>query len=180
METCDSYSIENKDRGMLLDDTGGQERMCQSFTGNGGTLEAVWFYLSSTGSPSGYMYCYIYAHSGTFGTSSIPTGAPLATSDALDSSTLSGEDQPAKFTFSGNEKIGLEDGTYYVAGIYYADGNYDTDYFEVSADSDGEHAGNYSYYLDSWTPVSAYDMCFRVYVDSPVEGRSYPLPPFRN
>ena len=52
----------------------------QSFTGNGGTLDSCVFELGKSGSPTGNAVAKIYNHTGTYGTSSKPTGAALATS----------------------------------------------------------------------------------------------------
>lgn len=52
-------------------------------------LASVEFFIRKQGAPTGNMRVNLYAHSGTFGTSSIPTGTPLAQSDFIDvASTL--------------------------------------------------------------------------------------------
>ena len=84
----------------------------QSFSVSvGGTLNSCAFYLFQDGSPTGYCYAKIYAHSGTYGTSSLPTGDALAVSDAVDVSTLDINGALKTFTFSGGNKITLSDST---------------------------------------------------------------------
>ena len=61
----------------------------QSFTGDGKTLSSVKFYARKVGSPTGNIYAKIFAHSGTYGTSSVPTGTELAVSGAVDVTTIS-------------------------------------------------------------------------------------------
>ena len=63
---------------------GGNPAVGQSFTGNGLILNSAEFYLKKKGSPTGNAVVKIYAHSGTYGTSSVPTGSALATSDNFD------------------------------------------------------------------------------------------------
>ena len=88
----------------------------QSFTGDGGTLNSSKFYLEKRELPTGNIVSKVYAHSGTFGTSSVPTGSALATSDNVDVSTL-GLLALVTFTFSGANKITLTNGTKYVVTV---------------------------------------------------------------
>lgn len=154
---------------------GGITQRGQSFTGDGGTLDKIKFYLSKYGSPTGSAYARIYSHSGTYGTSSIPTslgGTPptynlLATSDAFDVSTLSSTEMQLKeFTFSGDQKITLEDGTYYVLAISYTGGDTSNRIYIGADNSTLSHSGNYSSYNGwSWSYNSSYDIVFYVYKD---------------
>lgn len=104
----------------------------QSFTGDGFRVVGVIFNMKKTGSPTGNAVCKIYAHSGTYGSSSVPTGTALATSDALDVSTLSTTATDKTFIFSSSNKIQLDSGTYYCAVIEYSNGdasNYISTYY---------------------------------------------------
>ena len=81
----DSYPSSNYDQDQYL----GSNNFVgygQSFTTTGSVLKlsSCKFYLVKVGSQTGAMYAKVYAHSGTYGTSSIPTGSALATSDVLD------------------------------------------------------------------------------------------------
>jgi len=84
----------------------------QSFTcGFNCNLDSAKFYFSKGGSPTGNAYAKVYAHSGTYGTSSVPTGAALATSDAVDVSGLSAALNLKTFNFSGANRISLSAST---------------------------------------------------------------------
>lgn len=95
----------------------------QSFTNaNDITLDSCAFYLRKYGSPTGSCYAKIYAHSGTFGSSSIPSGSALATSEAFDVSTLTTSFQWITFSFSGANRISLSSSTYYVIIVTFNGG----------------------------------------------------------
>ena len=85
----DSYSENNISdyKGMQ---GGTDEGVGQSFTGDGGILTTAKFFLSRVGSPTGNMTAKIYAHTGTYGTSSELTGSALATSGTVDVTTIKG------------------------------------------------------------------------------------------
>lgn len=157
----DSYSESNRNT-----DTAGPNRG-QSFTGDGGVLNSAKFYLYKAGSPTGNSRAKIYAHSGTFGTSSIPTGSALATSDDIDISTFSTSQQLVTFTFSGANKITLDNGTKYIVVIEIDYTPSDPNYIWIGLDtSSPSHNGNYSFFSSgTWTPDSSIDMCFYVYKD---------------
>lgn len=138
----------------------------QSFTGDGGTLNSVTLGLQQSGA-SGNVNVKIYAHSGVYGTSSVPTGSTLATSDNVDITTVSGD---TSFTFSGANKIVLANGTYYVLVFEYSGAGSVT----LFAKNPGAHAGNTSYKpSDTWTELGTYDLYFTVYKDDPVVVDSY-------
>jgi hypothetical protein len=117
----------------------------QSFTGNGQYIEEVSLYLAKYGSPTGNITAKIYAHSGTYGTSSVPTGAALYTSDTVDIATLSTTFGLINFHFS---TIGiLNNGTNYVVTLSYNNGDANN-YLKVGLSdvSATAHDGNYCYY----------------------------------
>jgi len=158
----DSYSESNADNG------GTSAQQGQSFTGDGGVLNFSKFSMSKIGSPTGTAVVKIYAHSGTFGTSSVPTGSPLATSGTFDVSTLTTSSQLITFTFSGGEKITLINGTKYVVTLEISE--YISswpDYVVLDLDAFApSHAGNYSYVSgENWT-FGTWDLCFYVYKDA--------------
>ncbi|MEI7723484.1 MAG: hypothetical protein WCK09_00410 [Bacteroidota bacterium] len=70
---------------------------------------------------SGNFYAHIYAHSGTYGVNSQPTGTALATSDAIDLSTLGFNFALRTLTFSGANQITLTAATNYCLVIYCTD-----------------------------------------------------------
>lgn len=138
----DSYSESNYvDAVIKLDNVGAKATM-QSFTGNGKTLDSCKFYLSKTGSPTGNAVAKIYAHSGTFGTNSVPTGSALATSDNLDVSGVTGSFALYTLLFSGANRITLANGTNYCLVIEYTGGDA-SNYISSAQDSTSPtHAGN--------------------------------------
>jgi len=161
----DSYSETNVDAFYSI--SGTELSWGQSFNGLFGTLDKCKFYVKKTGSPTGNAIAKIYAHSGVYGTSSIPTGDALAISDNLDVSGLVDGDQLATFTFSGVNKITFVQDTKYVLVIYYASsagGNY----LSIGLDSSASSAdGNACEYV---TPTGweyfASDLAFYVYNDA--------------
>jgi hypothetical protein len=149
----------------------------QSFTGDGGVLNSVKFYLSKGGTITGNAFVYIYEHSGTFGSSSVPTGSPLATSDAFDVSALTTSATLITFNFSGANKITLSNGTKYVVTIQYTGGSWPSNYIAVGQEAiSSSHPGNICFYINSisrWGVDPETDVCFYVYADGP---SSSPLP----
>lgn len=119
----------------------------------------------ANGTETGDMYCKLYAHSGTYGTSSVPTGSALDTAAAIDVTTLPNvEWNPANlvettFTFSGGYE--MQSGLKYVFATNYGGDNW------VLAGWDGyapAHGGNMCYYNGStWEYDAAYDLVFEVY-----------------
>ena len=135
----------------------GATAMGQSFSaGVSGKLTSVHFKLKKSGAPTGTMTVKIYAHSGTFGISSV-CGALLATSTGIAVSSLTTTSTDTTFSFTGVEKIDLVSGTNYVVivdGVTGDAGNYvATGYFTASG-----YAGNLVYYNAGWLPSGTGDM----------------------
>jgi hypothetical protein len=172
-DIVDSYSESNKDSSENIY-SGNYPASGQSFTGDGGVLNSAEFLLGKNGSPTGSCYAKIYAHTGTYGTSSIPTGSPIAVSDAFNVANITGDYFSGlsleKFIFSGENKITLVDGTKYVVVFEYSGGDSSNYVFIglVGLDSSSPTAsGNKCYYYDeSWGYESDNDLCFYVYKDS--------------
>lgn len=140
----------------------------QSFTGDGQTLDSAKFYLKREGSPSGNVVAKIYAHSGTFGTSSLPTGAALATSDNVDVSTIgTGSYALVDFPFSGANRITLANGTKYV--VVWETSFTFPNYVHIGYDSTSPtHGGNFSFFSGGvWNVENTRDLLFYVYGVSP-------------
>lgn len=156
----DAYAETNQNDDAYLY-AGGQ---AQSFTSGGGRVSKVTFYLKKTGSPTGNAYAKIYAHSGTYGTSSIPTGSALGTSGALDVSTLDTSYANIDLTFTGANRVILTDGTYYVVTLEFAGGDADNRVNIGQDTTSSSHDGNDAYTDDPWTPEADNDLCFYVYV----------------
>jgi hypothetical protein len=84
-------------------------------------LDSVVFYLSKYGSPISDAYISIYAMTGTFGASGVPTGSILAESDPLDVTTLTTSHALKTFNFSGTNRITLSASTHYCIVLHHAE-----------------------------------------------------------
>jgi hypothetical protein len=150
----DSYHESNADYEMSLNGTfpdNVQSALGQSFRtpDNGKTrvLNYASFYLSRDADFEGTFRIDIYAHSGTYGTSSLPTGDPLASSDELDEGDVSSSSYALiQFPFTGDQKITLQPNTCYVAFLKQLTNNqYNGLLMKVDVTSP-THAGNFITY----------------------------------
>jgi hypothetical protein len=139
----------------------------QSFTAITGTLDSAKFLLQDLQAGStGSVYAQVYVHSGTYGTTSVPTGAPLATSTAVDVATIVNPVHPHNqlVTFSFDNTVWLTGGEKYVLVLRYEGA---TTNATVMGFHSGytEHPGNMSDYPASgpWTPFAPNDYIFYVY-----------------
>ncbi|HUV84164.1 MAG TPA: hypothetical protein VMV86_00560 [Methanosarcinales archaeon] len=163
IEIADSYSESNYSTQLYY--CSGTEKGSQSFTGKAGNLVSCKWYLRKYGSPTGNIVAKLYAHSGTYGVSSIPTGEPLATSNTIDITTLSTSLQLTTFSFEGAEQYLLVNGTYYCLVIEFSGG--DTyNCLKVGADrTSPTHSGNIAdYSYGNWDLYPNYDFIFYVYI----------------
>lgn len=119
------------------------------------------------GTVTGNLTAKLYAHSGTFGASSIPTGAALATSETFDVATLTASYLEYELSFGvvgGTAHYEMAASTNYVIAFEHAviDGS---NYVEIRGDgTDGNHAGNRAQLVSStWTPTAADNLDFKVY-----------------
>jgi hypothetical protein len=140
-------------------------RSGQSFTGNGEKLSRMAFDIHRLGTPPGTYTAVLYAHSGTFGTSSVGTGAALATSTTvLTPATLSGYFGWVFFDFDGT--FTLVNGTNYVMAIVATNAGDASNCVEMVVDftSPPSRAGNRcDYNGTTWTAQATYDYMTRVY-----------------
>ena len=132
----------------------------QSITGNGRDLKSLIAYVLKNGSPTGNAVAKLYAHSGTFGTSSVPTGSALATSDNVDVAALSGSYDNVTFNFP--TPYTLVDGTKYFITIAFSGGSSGNSLRWGLDNSAPTHNGNFAYYVSSWVALSTEDLIFSV------------------
>ena len=162
----DSYSESNYDIiGKLYSDV---PYYGQTFTNtNQCVLQSVKFYIYKVGSSTGNITAKIYALTGTYGTDGKPTGSVLATSGAIDITTLNTTPELKTFTFTGADKITLNASTYYCAVLNYSGGS-SIEYVAVGMDvSSPSHSGNRCLYTSgSWGGDNSFDACFYVYADA--------------
>lgn len=168
VQILDSYSESNWDSDLNVADAtiAGQ---AQSFHGASVVLYSAKFYLTKRGSPTGNIVAKLYAHSGTFGTSSIPTGSALATSDNIDVSTIPTSIALVEFLFTGANQYVMSAGVDYVIAVEYSDGSNGVNDVLVGRDvSSPTHAGNNSRLQSgTWNAFSTSDTIFYVYNQSP-------------
>jgi len=120
------------------------------------------FYIKKSGTPTGSAYAYLYAVTGSAG-SYIPTGSALATSNALDVSTLTTSYQLITFSFAS--PYSMSAGTNYIIAFQYTGG--DSSDYVVVGEGSTYNGGNGSYYLNSTWSVNPYQPCFYIYEVSP-------------
>jgi hypothetical protein len=136
----DYYDISNK----TGDFTFGEETnigVGVSFTGDGSQLNSIRIYLTNVSSV-GNIVCKIYAHSGTFGSTGIPTGSALAISNTVSLSSISTtRGSYTDFAFDGT--LTTTNGTYYFICLEY------TGYFEIAFDDAALTFPGTIAYLDS-------------------------------
>lgn len=164
MEIIDSYPIANRNIGYALNNT--YTKYGQAFTGKAGNLSASVWWGYKVGSPTGNMYAKLYAATGTFGTDAKPTGAALATSDAIDVSTLSGPMYALmRFYFHGSDEYFFTEGTKYIMTIEYDNGDASNRVIVGADSSSPTHSGNWSYYAGgAWGASNTNDFIFYNYI----------------
>lgn len=157
----DSYADSNFQNYVRIN--GSLDGHAQSFTGVAGDIINAKFKIAKVGSPTGNIVAKLYAHSGTFGTSSVPTGAALATSDNFDLADINTYYTSVTFTFSGGNQYTMSAATKYVIAIEYSSAT-STNYLKVGTDAQSPtHGGNRSQWNgSSWSAVSSSDMIFSV------------------
>ena len=172
----DSYTTANQDTGYSMKDlhpsnSADKSSVGQSFTSTGRwNITSVKFYLQETLTATGDAYAHLYAHSGVYGASSKPTGAPLAVSEAVAVSGIGAGLSLIEFTFNASNQYQLDPTqTYCIAYINPTAGDITgTDYITAGIDQSAPtHGGNIFYYANSaWSFTAGYDMIFYLYVDS--------------
>lgn len=161
--TIDSYSESNQDGTRNFNTGSGISGVGQSFTGDGNVLGSAQVYMRKSASPGGPIIAKIYAHSGTYGTSSVPTGAALATSEYVESASLSTTLSLVTFKFTGANQITLTSGTKYVLAIETTAGDPTNQVTIGTDDSSPTHGGNYVENDGAgYFAVNTSDVCFYV------------------
>lgn len=162
--------------GML---SGTRSAVGQTFKGKDAKAGLVSFYLGKYGSPTGSVYAKIYEHTGTFGTSGIPTGSPLATSEPIDVSSLTAYPDYDMETFDWEEPYQLEREKDYVVTCEYSGGDSSNLVFILTDDTSPSHEGNMVLYTTEWIASTSYAVDFTLSGEAgPREEKEYPLPAF--
>jgi len=154
---CDPYADQDTTRPI---GNGTITGVGQSFTGNGGTLANVSFFLSKTGVPTGNAVAKLYAHEGAYGIDSIPSGAALITSENLDVSAITGSLVDTRLDFL-NEVV-LTNAVKYVVTLEYDNGDVGN-YINIGDDTSAPaHGGNACDKTGTWAAVPGSDLKFYV------------------
>lgn len=136
----------------------------QSFTNgsNAQYLTRVRVNLKKTGSPTGNLTAVLYAHSGSLGTTSIPTGAALATSVNFDVSKLTTAYKEYEIAFTTQYEMAASTNYTIAFELPAIDGS---NYVQIQGlASTGTHAGNRSQLVTvTWTASGNDDLAFEVY-----------------
>ena len=160
----DSYGFSNIDSSTSLSTTATFRG--QSVTGNGLSISQATFSLLRSTGTAGSVRAVVYAHSGTYGTSSQPTGSVLAFSNSINISALSTSQTQETFTFTGSNQLLLSDQTNYVIGVEHVSGDTISIGIDVSTPNHDGNASN----IFSGSPGSnsTWDIPFQLTsVDSP-------------
>lgn len=163
MKIEDSYTV-NPNTSIAISNGLTYNAAGQSFrAAYGGKLKQVVFKIQPGGSPTGNCCAKLYAHAGTYGTSSAGTGEPLATSDNVDVSKISGT--PATVTFTFSTPYRLTKGAYYCLVVEYAAGDATAKLYISLDDVTASHAGNElrRTAAGEWSPVNTKDVYFIAY-----------------
>jgi hypothetical protein len=137
--------------------------MGQCFTGkNGYSITAVQFRMQKVLAPTANLVACIYNITGSYGTTGAPTGAALATSNAVASSSLPASYDWVTFTFS--TPLAITNQSYCVTIQVSGSGNDWQNYANASYDSSAPtHDGNMVDYNNSaWSTYNWADLNFSV------------------
>ncbi len=155
-QTIDGYSTPNAFNTLY---SGSYTRAGQAFAlGASKTISGVKFSLAKTGSPTGNITAYLYACTGTPGSTGVPTGSALATSSTLDISTLSTSYAWTPFTFT--TPYAATSGNYCVYVAY--SGGDSSNKLAIQSNGAGIHAGNGFDYNGSYTAYTTTDYLFQL------------------
>lgn len=162
---ADSYAVTNQDGTQPLG-SGVATARGQTFTGNGGVLSHACFMLGSVGTPpTGDVVAKVYAHTGTFGLTGIPTGSALATSEVRDVADLDLQTTLRLIPFEFEDEVTLTNLTKYVVVVEYSAGD-GSNYIAVGEDGSApSHSGNFvsDFVSGGWTASALIDCIFQVH-----------------
>ena len=151
--TIAEYTADNEDGYRSLY-TGADLKIGESFAVDiSRVLSTAKFRLSKQGSPTGDMVAKIYAHSGTYGTSSVPTGSALATSAVVTAASLTTSSAWVDFAFSGANAITLSASTDYCLALEYTStSSNSSNYVKVGLDATSPtYSGNP--FIGTWSAL---------------------------
>ena len=174
----DSYSESNKTYDWDLNNSWGENGIGQSFTNtNEITLDSCKFYLQRTGALTGNLTAHLYAHTGTYPSSSMP-GDLLASSTAIDISTIGTSYALVTFNFTGANRVTLAASTYYIITVEPTSTTGEEDFISCGVDevTMGHSGALLSKFEEDWyNQYDIYDCCFYVYGEATATGTNISL-----
>lgn len=191
-ELVDNYSEANLTAySQLFDPTeiNQRTRACQCLTlPSSIEITSLKFYLQRGSSlVTGTVSAKLYAVSGVVGSTAIPTGSALATSDSVDVSTITtgGLGELIEFTFPSPYIAEADDIAIALESAITDDGSY---FVRFAVDGTGQHLGNFAHYREStggWSSQVGTDSIFYLYgnvqsITSPrsaADSEQFPVPP---
>ncbi len=128
-------------------------------------ITSVKFYVRKVGSPGTFAFG-LYAHTGTYGSSGVPTGNALATSTYYTGSNFSTDWGLFEGSFNATNQYVMSPNTAYTIYFYAVAGTCDgANGIQYEGDTTSPpFEGNYFYYKSStWYSDNSKDLCFYVY-----------------
>lgn len=165
IDLVDSYSEINEDTDLEIPSTASSYKSQSFFNTNQLALDSCKFYLKKAASPTGNAIAYLYNSTGVLGSTAVPNGNPIATSNPFDVSTLTTSYQLITFTFSGINRFILNPNTNYCIVISYLNGDATNKVFLGTDNSSPTATGNRSFSaagVAPWT-TGASDICYYIY-----------------
>lgn len=170
----DSYGTANRSQSRTIwnvhpSATSADSAVGQTFTTpNDGvtyTLTVAQFQLQKVSSPAGVLRASLWAHTGTWSSSGLPTGNPLATSGDVAMSGVPTSYGLVNFTFT--DAYTMINNTHYCIAVYaYSKTTLDaSNYIYVATDyTSPSHGGNgFRYASSAWSLLTTVDVIFYVY-----------------
>ncbi len=164
--TIDKYEFPEEDEGLTF--TSSFKKIGFSFTGIGGKITVAKLKFAKSSSFAGTLQVKIFAHTGTYGTSSLPTGDALDTSTrVLDMSEVPIATTVQMFSFPFAGDLVLEKGVHYclLGELTSTEVNTSTRILYIIASTNLGHNGNsfaYSTASSQWALASDADVWFNV------------------
>ncbi len=161
-----SYSEANQDSTISYGTSTTASAQVFTVGASSAVIDRAEFYVQKSNSPTGFATAKIYAITGTPGSTAVPTGAALATSDNVDVSTLSTSLTLHSFVFSGANQITLNSATSYAVALEYSD-SVSTNIIRTGVDTTGAHAGNRATRISgTWSASATNDVCFYLWAST--------------
>lgn len=127
---------------------------------NSATLDSLIIDMKTNGTPTGSFNFQIYAITGTYGSTAIPTGSPLATSDTITVASLTSSYATYTVTFSGANRISIISGGQYAVACNYTNTPYPNAIF-LKIKTPSFYGGNSAYKATgTWNAFATHDLLF--------------------